>query len=475
MTTVSLRNIAYLAVAAGAFFLRAAALVYNENVEWGEDLDAAIQRGKKEDKPVLALVYADHCPVCVQLRDGVSPPNGADFERVSKDFVMVKTKTPPNTPDWTPDGDYVPRVLFLKDDGAVDVTVRNEIDHRADGMYHYTYTTEHAIVGTMERVLEHRHRHRTDALHYNEEVDWKDDLTEALELQKVEKKPLMALIYSDHCPVCHNLRDSLTPPKGGPAFVKASKNYIMVMTKEPPNTDDWAPDGRYVPRIMFVKDGVPDPAVINHVQPRSDGYHYTYTSERALVLTMDLFAETQYGIGAPDEGDDEYEADQVPETPGQATPEVVPEVEGGADEYDDTIQYNSKVDWEEDIEAAIQRQKVEDKPMMVLFYGDHCPTCHRLAVGVSPPHGSAFAKVSRDFIMVKTKAGHPEEGNWGPDGFYIPRVLFVKDGKVDTSVTNDVEPRSDGYRYTYTSERALSGMMHKVLEDHHKEQRDLEF
>ena len=60
-------------------------------------------------------------------------------------------------PRYGPDGSYIPRVMFLDDDGAVDQGLQNP--NRPD-RFRYFYTPKEDLVATMRRALE-RHGNKS--------------------------------------------------------------------------------------------------------------------------------------------------------------------------------------------------------------------------------------------------------------------------------------------------------------------------
>lgn len=104
--------------------------------------------------------------------------------------------------------------------------------------------------------------------------------------------------------------------------------------------------------------------------------------------------------------------------------------------------YNSRIDWHNDLNAALAKAKQQDKPAMVLFHSDASPDCIKLK-GDFEVYSDIWA-MSRDFVMVNLEG--MEDVNAGdeyrPDGAYLPRIFFVdgKTGLVQTQMINELAP-----------------------------------
>jgi len=88
-----------------------------QGIEW-MSYEAGLERARREQKPIMLVMYTEWCPYCKKL----SKQFGSDeVERQSRDFIMVRVNTderPDLSERFSPDGSYIPRVFFLKPDGA---------------------------------------------------------------------------------------------------------------------------------------------------------------------------------------------------------------------------------------------------------------------------------------------------------------------------------------------------------------------
>jgi uncharacterized protein YyaL (SSP411 family) len=88
-----------------------------EGIAW-VSYEQGLERARREQKPIMLLMYTDWCPYCRKLSKQFG---SADVERQSQDFIMVRVNTderPDLSARFSPDGTYIPRVFFLAPDGT---------------------------------------------------------------------------------------------------------------------------------------------------------------------------------------------------------------------------------------------------------------------------------------------------------------------------------------------------------------------
>ena len=87
------------------------------------------------------------------------------------------------------------------------------------------------------------------------------------------------------CGACKNLKTQFTP---GTDIVAASAKFIMVNLEDDaePKDASYSPDGGYIPRILFVKDG----KVVPEANSGNDQYKYFYSQAVDIVNKMESFA-----------------------------------------------------------------------------------------------------------------------------------------------------------------------------------------
>lgn len=120
---------------------------------------------------------------------------------------------------------------------------------------------------------------------------WGDDLSwmslkEGLSEASTTKKPVMLIIWKTWCGACKALRPLFA---ASPDIVTESSSFIMINTvdDEEPTDSSFAPDGGYIPRILFL---TPEGKVITEGYAQNHGaaekYKYFHSGPESVVATM---------------------------------------------------------------------------------------------------------------------------------------------------------------------------------------------
>jgi protein-disulfide reductase (glutathione) len=122
---------------------------YGDQIAW-RGLDEGLAEAKSLGRPVMLVVHAAWCPRCRELKPRFSDPALVD---ASERFIMVNLDQDdePQALRYGPDGQYVPRVLFLDAQGKVDPALSNP----SRSKYKYFYMPNDDLVGAMQRALDH--------------------------------------------------------------------------------------------------------------------------------------------------------------------------------------------------------------------------------------------------------------------------------------------------------------------------------
>eukprot|EP00897_Mesotaenium_endlicherianum_P009682 jgi/Mesen1/8742/ME000052S08167 len=120
------------------------------------------------------------------------------------------------------------------------------------------------------------------------EVKWKkpSELTPSFLAQN--DKPILMLIRKTWSGACTVLSEELQHTEESKAFVELSRNYVMVdaADADEPLDDMYSPDGRYIPRILFLDaDGNvrKEHTCMLNLNP---AYQYFYSSAAQVVHSM---------------------------------------------------------------------------------------------------------------------------------------------------------------------------------------------
>ena len=121
---------------------------FGSHIDWWT-LEAGLARAKETDTAVMLVVHADWCGRCKELKPAF---RSEELTALSEKFVMINVdqEHEPAASKYGPDGDYIPRIIFLDPQtGEPDPSIKNE--RRSRNLYFYTPADD--IVGGMKKAL----------------------------------------------------------------------------------------------------------------------------------------------------------------------------------------------------------------------------------------------------------------------------------------------------------------------------------
>jgi len=121
---------------------------WNDNIDW-VTLDEAKEASKTNGKPTMLVIHKSWCGACKSLKPKFAEDK--DIEKLSSKFNMVNAldDDEPKGAEFTPDGGYIPRILFLDTDGNV---MKEKINVGGNDKYKYYYPSTAGIVKSMGAV-----------------------------------------------------------------------------------------------------------------------------------------------------------------------------------------------------------------------------------------------------------------------------------------------------------------------------------
>jgi len=123
---------------------------WNDDIKW-QTLDDAKAAAKENGKPIMLVIHKSWCGACKSLK----PKFAADkeIEKLSDKFNMVNTidDDEPKGDQYSPDGGYIPRILFMDTEGTV---MTQHINKGGNDKYKYYYPATSGIVAAMKRVAD---------------------------------------------------------------------------------------------------------------------------------------------------------------------------------------------------------------------------------------------------------------------------------------------------------------------------------
>ncbi len=125
--------------------------------------------------------------------------------------------------------------------------------------------------------------------------------------------------------------------------------------------------------------------------------------------------------------------------------------------------YGDRIAWRS-LEDGMKEAARLGRPLMLVVHARWCPRCRELKPRFFDP---AVAETSERLVMVNVdQDDSPEVQRLGPDGQYIPRILFFDPaGNLDAGLSN---PGRSKYKYFYTPQDDLVGMMNQAIDRHAK-------
>lgn len=129
---------------------------WNDRIAW-RGLDEGLAESKRSGMPIMMVVHTAWCGNCKKLKGTFN--SDSNLERLSQDFVMVHIDQDehPEATLYGPDGQYIPRVLFLDADGNVDAKLQNP---NRPSKFRFFYTPQEDLVATMRQALD-RHGNKS--------------------------------------------------------------------------------------------------------------------------------------------------------------------------------------------------------------------------------------------------------------------------------------------------------------------------
>ena len=115
-------------------------------------------------------------------------------------------------------------------------------------------------------------------------VKWEDAIEKALEVNK----PIFLLIHKTWCHACKALKKTMQQSNARKAFKKLSEYFVMVNTEddEEPFEEEYRPDGKYIPRLLFLDKNGDLISDIKNKKAEYKNYAYYYSSPADILNSM---------------------------------------------------------------------------------------------------------------------------------------------------------------------------------------------
>lgn len=436
---------------------------------WGEDiawktLDDGLNEAKKSDKPLMLLIHKTWCGGCKALKSVFS--QSQEIADLSKDFVMVnlEDEEEPKDEKYSPDGKYIPRILFLLSSGEVMEDVYNKNGKHKETKYYYGRTSQ--VVDSMKSVLKSNGKDVVEedegapeviannflARGFGDRIKWVT-YEAGLEEIKQSDKLMLLLIHKTWCGSCKALKPKLAASK---EFAQMSRHFVMVNTEdeEEPKGSQFVVDGEYIPRVLFLN---PEGKVIDEIWNEGTKHphvKYYYSSPQELIAAMKRALKMK-GTGfseEPKEKKEEKKPEMKEKDPWWTPKDTEENLSRGLGDHIKWVSY----------EKGLKEAKNSNKKMLLIIHKSWCSSCKALKPKLA--NHKEFAELSKRFVMVNTEdKDEPKGEQFDVDGKYVPRIFFLdSNGNVEKDLWNE-GTKHKHVKYYYQDGEELVAAMRRAL------------
>ncbi|CAJ1078813.1 anterior gradient 1 [Xyrichtys novacula] len=106
--------------------------------------------------------------------------------------------------------------------------------------------------------------------------------------------------------------------------------------------------------------------------------------------------------------------------------------------------WGAGISWAKTYEEGLSKMIKSKKPLMVIHHRTDCPYSQELKKAFTA-NKSIQKMAKKDFIMLNLVEETPDK-NMAPDGYYVPRILFVDPSK---AVRDDIRGRYSNHLFHY--------------------------
>ncbi|XP_036371638.1 anterior gradient protein 2 homolog [Megalops cyprinoides] len=120
---------------------------WGDQLIWAQTYEEALFKAKSNNKPLMVIHHLEDCPHSLALKKAFA--NSKEIQKMAdEDFILLNLVYETTDKHLSPDGQYVPRILFVDPS----LTVRADITGRyANRMYAYEPSDINLLISNMQK------------------------------------------------------------------------------------------------------------------------------------------------------------------------------------------------------------------------------------------------------------------------------------------------------------------------------------
>ncbi|KAI1902430.1 hypothetical protein AGOR_G00044680 [Albula goreensis] len=120
---------------------------WGDELIWAQTYEEALFKSKSNNKPLMVILHLDECPHSQALKKAFA--SNKEIQKLAdEDFILLNLVYETTDKHLSPDGQYVPRILFVDPS----LTVRADITGRyANRLYAYEPTDTSLLIANMKK------------------------------------------------------------------------------------------------------------------------------------------------------------------------------------------------------------------------------------------------------------------------------------------------------------------------------------
>ncbi|GAB1599757.1 thioredoxin domain-containing protein 12-like [Argonauta hians] len=119
---------------------------WGDHISWHK-LEDGLAKAKTENKPLMFILHKPWCGACKALKPLFA--KSKEIEDHSKNFIMVNSEDDQDS-KYSPDGGYIPRILFIDPTGNLMLDVSNK---EGNPNYKYYYPAVSQVITSMKDAM----------------------------------------------------------------------------------------------------------------------------------------------------------------------------------------------------------------------------------------------------------------------------------------------------------------------------------